>query len=400
MPEAVIVSSVRTPVGRGYKGSLRTTRPDDLAALVIKEALARVPGLDLKEIDDVILGCAMPEGEQGMNVARIAALRAGLPVETSAMTVNRFCSSGLQAIALAAERIRSGAAQVIVAGGTESMSLVPMGGNKISPNPWLVDHYPDAYINMGLGTELIARKFGISREQADQFAVDSHRKAVAALAAEKFKDETVPVEVMITSLPTGNGARSKTSPKPAMSSFVFDKDELPRPDTSMEILSGLKPAFHVKGTVTAGNSSPMSDGAAAVVVMSDAKAAQLGLKTQARFIAFATAGCPPEEFGIGPVYAIPKALTLAGLSLNDVAVIELNEAFAAQSLAVIQQANLDAACVNPNGGAIALGHPLGCTGAKLTASLIRELQRRNARYGMVTMCIGGGMGAAGIFERL
>ena len=400
MPEAVIVSSVRTPVGRGYKGSLRTTRPDDLAALVIKEALARVPRLDPKEIDDVILGCAMPEGEQGMNVARIAALRAGLPVETSAMTVNRFCSSGLQAIALAADRIRSGAAQVVVAGGTESMSLVPMGGHKISPNPWLVDHFPDAYINMGLGTELIARKFGITREQADQFAVDSHKKAVAALAAGKFKDETVPVEVKITSLPKGNGAKPRTSPKPSTNSFVFDKDELPRRDTSMEVLGGLKPAFHAKGTVTAGNSSPMSDGAAAVVVMSEGKAAQLGLKPQARFVAFATAGCPPEEFGIGPVYAIPKALNLAGLSLNDIAVIELNEAFAAQSLAVIQQANLDAARVNPNGGAIALGHPLGCTGAKLTASLIRELQRRNARYGMVTMCIGGGMGAAGIFERL
>ncbi len=400
MHEAVIVSSVRTPVGRGYKGSLRTTRPDDLAALVIKEAITRVPGLDPKEIDDVILGCAMPEGEQGMNVARIAALRAGLPVETSAMTINRFCSSGLQAIALAADRIRSGAAQVIVAGGTESMSLVPMGGNKISPNPWLVDHYPDAYINMGLGTELIANKFGISREQADQFAVDSHKKAIAALAADKFKDETVPVEVKITSLANGNGTKPKGPAKPATQSFVFDKDELPRADTSLEVLAGLKPAFHVKGTVTAGNSSPMSDGAAAVVVMSDARAAQLGLKPQARFIAFATAGCPPEEFGIGPVYAIPKALALAGLSLNDIAVIELNEAFAAQSLAVIQQANLDAARVNPNGGAIALGHPLGCTGAKLTASLVRELQRRDARYGMVTMCIGGGMGAAGIFERL
>jgi acetyl-CoA acyltransferase len=400
MTEAVIVSSVRTPVGRGYKGSLRTSRPDDLAALVIKEALARVAALDAKEIDDVILGCAMPEGEQGMNVARIAALRAGLPVETSAMTVNRFCASGLQAIALAAERIRSGAAQVIVAGGTESMSLVPMGGNKISPNPWLVDHYPDAYINMGLGTENIAMKFGISREQADQFAVDSHKKAVAALAADKFKDETIPVEVKITSLPNGNGAKPKTAPKPATESFVFAKDELPRPDTSMEVLASLKPAFHAKGTVTAGNSSPMSDGAAAVVVMSDAKAAQLGLKAQARFVAYATAGCKPEEFGIGPVYAIPKALQMAGLSLADLAAIELNEAFAAQSLTVIQQANLDPARVNPNGGAIALGHPLGCTGAKLTASLIRELQRRNARYGMVTMCIGGGMGAAGIFERL
>jgi acetyl-CoA acyltransferase len=400
MAEAVIVSSVRTPVGRGYKGSLRTSRPDDLAALVIKEALARVPGLDPKEIDDVILGCAMPEGEQGMNVARIAALRAGLPVETSAMTVNRFCASGLQSIALAAERIRSGSAQVIVAGGTESMSLVPMGGNKISPNPWLVDHYPDAYINMGLGTENLARKFGITREQADQFAVDSHKKAVAALAADKFKDETVTVEVKITAFPNNNGGKGKPAPKPTTQSFVFDKDEIPRPDTSMEVLSGLKPAFHVRGTVTAGNSSPMSDGAAAVVVMSDTKAAQLGLKPQARFLSYATAGCLPEEFGIGPVYAIPKALNLAGLSLNDLAVVELNEAFAAQSLAVIQQANLDSTRVNPNGGAIALGHPLGCTGSKLTASLVRELGRRNARYGMVTMCIGGGMGAAGIFERL
>ena len=402
MAEAVIVSSVRTPVGRGFKGSLRTSRPDDLAALTIKEALARVPGLDLKDIDDVILGCAMPEGEQGMNVARIAALRAGLPVETSAMTVNRFCASGLQAIAQAAERIRSGAAQVIVAGGTESMSMVPMGGNKISPNPWLVDHYPDAYINMGLGTENIARKFGISREHADQFAVDSHKKAVAALAADKFKDETVAVEVKITSLPpNGNGAaKGKGAGKPATQAFVFDKDELPRPETSMAVLAGLKPAFHVTGTVTAGNSSPMSDGAAAVVLMSDVKAAQLGLKPQARFVAYATAGCPPEEFGIGPVYAIPKALKMAGLSLSDIAAVELNEAFAAQSLAVIQQANLDAERVNPNGGAIALGHPLGCTGAKLTASLVRELARRNAKYGMVTMCIGGGMGAAGIFERL
>jgi len=400
MAEAVIVSSVRTPVGRGYKGSLRATRPDDLAALAIKEALSRVPGLNPKEIDDVILGCAMPEGEQGMNVARIAALRAGLPVETSAMTVNRFCASGLQAIALASERIRSGAAKVIVAGGTESMSMVPMGGNKISPNPWLVDHCPDTYISMGLGTENIARKFGITREQADQFAVDSHKKAVAALATDKFKDETVPVAVKITSLPEGNGAKGKSATKPTTQSFMFERDEMPRPDTSLEALAGLKPAFHVKGTVTAGNSSPMSDGAAAVVVMSDAKAAELGLKPQARFVAFATAGCPPEDFGIGPVYAIPKALQLAGLSLNDVAVVELNEAFAAQSLAVIQQANLDGGRVNPNGGAIALGHPLGCTGAKLTASLVRELQRRNARYGMVTMCIGGGMGAAGIFERL
>ena len=404
MPEAVIVSAIRTPVGRAYKGSLRTTRPDDLAALAIKEALTRVPAVDPKQIDDVILGCAMPEGEQGMNVARIAALRAGLPVETSAMTINRFCSSGLQAIALAAERIRGGSAEIIVAGGTESMSLVPMGGNKVSPNPWLVDHYPDAYINMGLGTENIARKFGITREQADAFSANSHKKALAAIAAGNFKDETIPVEVKITSLPTnGNGAssKSKSSPaKPTTQTFVFDTDELPRADTSLEVLAKLKPAFHAKGTVTAGNSSPMSDGAAATVVMSDARAKALGLKPLARFVAYATAGCPPEEFGIGPVFAIPKALKLAGLSLADIAVIELNEAFAAQSLAVIQQAALDPARVNPNGGAIALGHPLGCTGAKLTATLIRDLQRKNSRYGMVTMCIGGGMGAAGIFERL
>jgi acetyl-CoA acyltransferase len=339
----------------------------------------------------------MPEGEQGMNVARIAALRAGLPVETSAMTINRFCSSGLQAIALAAERIRGGSAEVIVAGGTESMSLVPMGGNKISPNPWLVDHYPDAYINMGLGTENIARKFSVTREQADRFAADSHKRALEAIAAGNFKDETIPVEVKITAVLDGNGpsSRPKSAARPTTQTFVFDADELPRADTSFDVLSKLKPAFHVKGTVTAGNSSPMSDGAAATVLMSEARA-----KSLARFVTYATAGCPPEEFGIGPVFAIPKALKLAGLSLNDIAVIELNEAFAAQSLAVIQQAGLDASRVNPNGGAIALGHPLGCTGAKLTATLMRELQRRNARYGMVTMCIGGGMGAAGIFERL
>ena len=412
MSEAWIVSAVRTPVGRAYKGSLRATRPDDLAALVIKEALARVPGLDAKEIDDVILGCAMPEGEQGMNVARIAALRAGLPVETSAMTINRFCSSGLQAIALAAERIRAGGAEVIVAGGTESMSMVPMGGNKISPNPWLVDNYPDAYINMGLGTENIARKFGITREAADAFAANSHKKAVAAIAAGAFADETVAVEVKNVSVATnGNRTPAPLNPKGAApntqkqnkattQTFTFDRDELPRADTSVEVLAGLKPAFHVAGSVTAGNSSPMSDGAAAAVVMSEARAKALGLKPLGRFVAYATAGCPPEEFGIGPVYAIPKALKLAGLKLEDIAVIELNEAFAAQSLAVIQQAGLDAAKVNPNGGAIALGHPLGCTGAKLTATILRDLARRGGRYGMVTMCIGGGMGAAGIIERL
>ena len=404
MPEAVIVSAVRTAVGRAYKGSLRATRPDDLAALVIKEALARAAGLDPREIDDVILGCAMPEGEQGMNVARIAALRAGLPVETSAMTINRFCSSGLQAIALGAERIRGGGAQVIVAGGTESMSMVPMGGNKISPNPWLVDNYPDAYINMGLGTENIARKFGITREQADQFSTDSHKKAVAAIAAGNFKDEIVPVDVKIVALASGaasgGAASAAATAKPVTQSFSFATDELPRADTSVEVLAKLKPAFHVAGTVTAGNSSPMSDGAAAMIVMSDTRAKELGLKPLARFVSYATAGCPPEEFGLGPVYAIPKALKLAGLSLQDIDVIELNEAFAAQSLAVIQQARLDPTRVNPNGGAIALGHPLGCTGAKLTATIIRDLQRRKGRYGMVTMCVGGGMGAAGIFELL
>jgi acetyl-CoA acyltransferase len=407
MPEAVIVSAVRTAVGRAYKGSLRATRPDDLAAVVIKEALARVAVLDPKEIDDVILGCAMPEGEQGMNVARIAALRAGLPVETSAMTINRFCSSGLQAIALGAERIRAGSAQIIVAGGTESMSLVPMGGNKISPNPWLVDHYPDAYINMGLGTENIARKFGITREQADEFSANSHKKALAAIAAGNFKDETVAVDVSITTLASTNGAggagggtATKTAAKPVTQTFQFATDELPRADTSMEALAKLKPAFHAKGMVTAGNSSPMSDGAAATIIMSDSRAKELGLRPLARFVAYATAGCPPEEFGIGPVFAIPKVLKLAGLSLADIDVIELNEAFAAQSLAVIQQAGLDPARLNPNGGAIALGHPLGCTGAKLTATIIRDLQRRKGRYGMVTMCVGGGMGAAGIFELL
>jgi len=339
MPEAVLVAAVRTAVGKAFKGSLRATRPDDLAAAAIREALARVPGLDPKEVDDVILGCAMPEAEQGMNVARIAAVRAGLPTETSAMTINRFCSSGLQAIALAAERVRSGAAHAIVAGGTESMTMVPMGGNKVSPNPWLVDHQPDTYINMGLGTENIARKFGITREQADQFSLESHQKAVAAIAAGKFKDEVVAVEVKITAVPNGNGTamaataggKPKTAPKAATQVFVFDTDEGPRADTSLEALAKLKPAFHVKGTVTAGNSSQMSDGAAAAMVMSEQRAKELGLQPLARFVAYATAGVLPEEFGIGPVAAIPKALKLAGLKLSDIEVFELNEAFAAQS---------------------------------------------------------------------
>ena len=391
MREAVIVSSVRTPIGRAFKGTLRSTRPDELAAVAIKGALDRVPQLNSKEIEDVILGCAMPEAEQGMNVARIASLRAGLPVEASAITINRFCSSGLQAIAMAAERIMAGAAEVMVAGGTESMTMIPMGGNKISPNPWLVEHYPDAYLSMGLTAERLAKRFAISREAADEFSLRSHQKAIAAIQSGKFDDETVPVPVSFT---TPNGS------KPKRQEIVFKIDEGPRADTSLEALAGLKPAFHVKGTVTAGNSSQMSDGAAAAVVMSAERARSLGIKPLARFVAFATAGYKPEEMGLGPVFAIPKVLKLAGLKLSDIDVIELNEAFAAQSLAVIQEAALDPQRVNPNGGAIALGHPLGCTGAKLTATIIREMKRRNAHYGLVTMCVGGGMGAAGIFENL
>jgi acetyl-CoA acyltransferase len=391
MREVVIASSVRTPVGRAFKGTLRATRPDELGALAIRGALERVPQLDAPEIEDVILGCAMPEAEQGMNVARIASLRAGLPVEVSAMTINRFCSSGLQAIAMAAERIGSGGAEVIVAGGTESMSMIPMGGHKISPNPWLVDHYPDAYLTMGLTAERVAQSHGITRERADEFSLRSHQKALAAIQAGKFDDETVPVPVTFT---TPNGS------KPKKTEIVFKIDEGPRADTSLDALLALKPAFHMKGMVTAGNSSQMSDGAAAAVVMSAERAQALGIKPLARYVAFATAGYKPEEMGLGPVFAIPKALALAGLKLSDIDVIELNEAFAAQALAVIQQGGLDPEKVNPNGGAIALGHPLGCTGAKLTATVLRELKRRNARYGMVTMCVGGGMGAAGIFENL
>lgn len=391
MKEVVIASSVRTPVGRAFKGTLRATRPDELAAVAIKGALERVPQLDPKEIEDVILGCAMPEAEQGMNVARIASLRAGLPVEVSAMTVNRFCSSGLQAIAMAAERIMAGGAEVVVAGGTESMTMIPMGGHKISPNPWLVDHYPDAYLSMGLTAERLAQRFGITREQADEFSLRSHQKALAAIEAGRFADETVPVSVSFT---TPNGS------KPKRQAIVFKVDEGPRGDTSLHALLALRPAFHAKGTVTAGNSSQMSDGAAAAVVMSSERARALGIRPLARYVAFATAGYKPEEMGLGPVYAIPKALKMAGLNLDQIDVIELNEAFAAQSLAVIKQAGLDPGKVNPNGGAIALGHPLGCTGAKLTATVIRELKRRNGRYGLVTMCVGGGMGAAGIFENV
>jgi acetyl-CoA acyltransferase len=391
MREVVIASSVRTPVGRAFKGTLRATRPDELAAVAIKGALERVPEVNPQQIEDVILGCATPEAEQGMNVARIASLRAGLPVEVSAITINRFCSSGLQAIAMAAERIMSGGAEIIVAGGTESMSMIPMGGHKISPNPWLVDNYPDAYLNMGLTAERLAQRFAITRAAADEFSLRSHQKALAALREGKFNDETVPVPVSFTS---PGGARPKRQ------EILFKMDEGPRADTSLEALAALKPAFHLKGTVTAGNSSQTSDGAAAAVLMSAEQARQLGIKPLVRYLSFATAGYKPEEMGLGPVFAIPKALRMAGLQLSDIDVIELNEAFAVQSLAVIQEAGLDPERVNVNGGAIALGHPLGCTGAKLTATIIRELKRRNARYGMVTMCVGGGMGAAGIFENL
>ena len=399
MKEVVIASAVRTPIGKAYKGTLRATRPDDLGAVAIKGALERVPQVDPKEIEDVILGCAMPEAEQGMNVARIASLRAGLPVECSAMTINRFCSSGLQSIAMAAERIMAGGAEVIVAGGTESMTMIPMGGHKVSCNPWLVANYPDSYLSMGLTAERLAKQYGITREMSDEFSYQSHQKALKAIALGKFEDEIVPVNVRF-SAPAAMGSRGAAVVKLAVQEIVFKVDEGPRADTTPEALAALKPAFHAKGTVTAGNSSQMSDGAAAAVVMSADRAKALGIKPLARYVSFATAGYKPEEMGLGPVFAIPKALKLAGLKLSDIDVIELNEAFAAQSLAVIKEAGLDPAKVNPNGGAVALGHPLGCTGAKLTATLLRELKRRNGRYGIVTMCVGGGMGAAGIFERL
>jgi acetyl-CoA acyltransferase len=392
MREAVVVSAVRTAVGKAPKGALRTTRPDDLGAIAVREALARVPVLDSKEIDDVIIGCAMPEGEQGMNLARVISFRAGLPNEPAAMTINRFCASGLQSIALAAERIRGGGAEVIVAGGAESMSYVPMGGNKVSANPWLVENHPGSYMSTGLTAERVAKRYGITREESDEFAYDSHRKALAAIETGAFQDEIVPVAVSVRTLDEkGKAIEQKTE---------FTVDEGPRADTSLEALAKLRPVFHAKGTVTAGNSSQTSDGAAAAVVMSAERARELGLQPLARFIAFAYAGCAPEEMGVGPVYAVPKALKMAGITLDQIDVVELNEAFAAQSLAVIKTLGLDQGRVNVNGGAIALGHPLGCTGAKLTATLLGELKRRKGRYGMVTMCVGGGMGAAGIFENL
>ncbi|AEG13889.1 acetyl-CoA acetyltransferase [Desulfofundulus kuznetsovii DSM 6115] len=390
MQEAVIVSAVRTAVGKAPRGKLRNTRPEDMAEAVLKEALARIPGLDPAEIDDVIFGCAFPEAEQGMNVTRNIVLKAGLPDSVPGATVNRYCSSGLEAIAIAATRIMAGFAEVYVAGGVESMSLVPMGGNKTMPDPDLMERMPEVYMGMGYTAENVAERYNISREDQDAFALASHRKAIAAINAGKFKDEIVPLTVT---------ERVRQNGKLVENSFVFDTDEGVRPDTSMEALARLRPAFKVGGTVTAGNSSQTSDGAACVVLMSGRKAASLGLKPLAVFRAYAVGGCPPEIMGIGPTVAIPKALKLAGLTKDQIDLFELNEAFASQALACIRILELDPARINVNGGAIALGHPLGCTGAKLTATLLYEMQRRQARYGVVSMCIGGGMGAAGVFER-
>ena len=391
MQDAVIIDCLRTAIGKAPKGTLRTTRPDDLAATVIRRLLEKYPAVIPDEVDDVILGCANPEGESGMNMARVAALRAGLPDAVPGVTINRFCSSGLQAIAMAADRIRSGSAQIIIAGGAESMSMIPMAGYKFAPNPWMVDHLPQIYMGMGLTAEEVQRKYGVTRADSDQFAYRSHQNALRAQAEGKFDEEIVPVEVEANILANGH---------PEHHTRTFNKDEGPRADTSFEALSKLKPVFQSDGSVTAGNSSQTSDGAAAALVMSARKAKELGLKPMARFVSFAVAGVPPEIMGIGPVVAIPKALALAGLNKDDIGVVELNEAFAVQALAVIRKTGIDPDRVNPNGGAIALGHPLGCTGAKLTATILREMKRRDLQYGMVTMCVGGGQGAAGIFERL
>jgi acetyl-CoA acyltransferase len=388
MQDAVIVSATRTAVGKAPGGALRTVRPDDMAAAVIKESLRRAPGVDAKEISDVIIGCAMPEAEQGLNVARIASLRAGIPVDAAAVTINRFCSSGLQSIAFAAERIMCGFADAILAGGTESMSMVPMGGNKISPNPTLVDSYPDVYLSTGLVAENHAREASISRDEQDAFALRSHERALAAIDAGRFADEITPLTFKVV----GEDIEIRE--------MTFAQDEGPRRDTSAAALAKLKPAFHATGTVTAGNTSQTSDGAAAVLVTSADFAKARGLTPMARFVSFATAGVEPERFGIGPVPAIRKALKTAGLTLDDIDLVELNEAFAAQVLACLRELPIDSDKLNVNGGAIALGHPLGCTGAKLTTTLLYEMQRRRARYGLVTMCVGGGMGAAGIFERM
>jgi acetyl-CoA acyltransferase len=390
MRSAYIVTALRTAVGKAKKGTLKDFRPDEMLSTVISELVKKTPNLNPAEIDDVIIGCSFPEGEQGLNIARIASLRAGLPVNVPAITINRFCSSGLQSIAFAAERIMLGHADIIIAGGVESMSLVPMTGNKFSANPYLAENYPEVYISMGLTAERVAEKYQITRQMQDEFALKSHQKALKAIQDGKFKDEIVPLKVVNKYI---NGKGEKI-----IEEKIFDTDEGPRADTSLEKLAQLKPAFKEGGTVTAGNSSQMSDGAAGVVVMSEEKVKELGLKPIARFVSFAVAGVPPEIMGIGPVEAIPKALKLAGLKLEDIGLIELNEAFAAQTLAVIKLAGLNEEIINVNGGAIALGHPLGCTGAKLTVTLLNEMKRRNVKYGMVTMCIGGGMGAAGIFE--
>ncbi|MGH9407335.1 MAG: acetyl-CoA C-acyltransferase [Terriglobia bacterium] len=392
MKEAWIVSIARTAVGKAPRGALRNTRPDDMAAAVIQELLRRAPQVQPGEIEDVIIGCAMPEGPQGSNVARVASLRAGLPVDCAAMTINRFCSSGLQSIALAAERIMAAFGDVIIAGGAESMSMIPRGGHDFSPNPYLVGHYPDAYLTMGLTAENLARKYEIARQDQDEFALRSHTRALAAIDSGKFSEETAPLEVSEVVL-NGNAT-------PERRKRLFTTDEGPRRNTSLDALSALTPVFHAHGTVTAGNSSQTSDGAAAALVMSDSRARDLGIEPLARFVSYGVAGTLPEEMGLGPVYAIPKALRFAGLQLPDIDLIELNEAFAAQALSVVRIAGLDPDKINVNGGAVALGHPLGCTGAKLTATLLGEMKRRKSRYGMVTMCVGGGMGAAGIFENL
>jgi len=393
VPEAVLVSAVRTPVGRAPKGTLATTRPDDLAAIAMCGALGRVPNLEKSEIDDVILGCAQPEGEQGYNIARMAALRAEFPVEIPGTTVNRLCASGLEAIAQADMKIRTGVCRVVMAGGAESMSMIPAGGSKLSPNPWLAEHYPASLLTMGLTAERVAKHYNIAREDQDAFALASHKKAVAAQQAGRFDEELVPVKV-------ANAVPGPKAGQPVVSEMTFGADEGPRRDTSAEALAELKPVFHARGTVTAGNASQTSDGAAATVVMEAGRARELGIRPLARLVAYAVAGCLPEEMGMGPVYAVPKALKHAGLKLEDIELIEFNEAFAAQALAVMRELGFDPERTNVNGGAIALGHPLGCTGAKLTATLLGEMRRRKLRYGMVTMCVGGGMGAAGIFERL
>lgn len=392
MREAVIVAGVRTAVGKAPRGSLKDTRPDDLGAYVIEELLKKAPGLKPSEIDDVIIGCAFPEAEQGMNVARNIVLRAGLPSTVPGMTVNRYCSSGLQTIAIAAEKIMVGFADIVIAGGAESMSMIPMGGNKPAPNPWLMENMPQAYMAMGNTAEEVANRYNITREEQDAFALQSHKRAAKAIQEGRFKEEIVPIKVKKTSI--------NQQGKVVTEDLVFDTDEGVRLDTTMEALAKLKPAFKAGGTVTAGNSSQTSDGAAAVLVMTKEKAEELGLEPIAKFVSFAVAGVDPDIMGIGPKEAIPKALKLAGLSIDDIDLFEINEAFASQAVYVVKELGLDPEKVNVNGGAIALGHPLGCTGTKLSVSLLHELKRRNGKYGVVSMCIGGGMGAAGIFEIL